>query len=123
MFVVDSTDRERIDVARDQFHIALADEVCPLPPQHSTAHGDGHSTHGGCDGGGWEQQLKDAAVLVFANKQDARGAMSAAEISQRFALHTLKDHEWHIEPCCALTGQGLEAGIDWLAQRLRPSRG
>lgn len=73
--------------------------------------------------GGWEQQLKDAAVLVFANKQDARGAMSAAEISQRFALHTLKDHEWHIEPCCALTGQGLEAGIDWLAQRLRPSRG
>ena len=68
-----------------------------------------------------KQQLKEAAVLVFANKKDARGAMSAAEISERFALHTLRDHEWHIEPCCALTGQGLEAGIDWLAQRLRPS--
>ena len=34
VFVVDSTDRERIDLARDQFHIALADEVC-LPSQHT----------------------------------------------------------------------------------------
>lgn len=33
VFVVDSTDRERIDLARDQFHIALADEVC-LPSWH-----------------------------------------------------------------------------------------
>ena len=121
--MVDSTDRERIDLARDQFHTVLADEVCHT---HTTQqHTAGQHTAPGhmCWVGIAKQQLKDAAVLVFANKQDARGAMSAAEISERFALHTLKDHEWHIEPCCALTGQGLEAGIDWLAQRLRPSRG
>ena len=61
-------------------------------------------------------------MLVLANKQDVRGAMSAADISQHFALHALKDHEWHIEPCCALTGQGLDAGLDWLVQRLSPQQ-
>ena len=52
------------------------------------------------------QELKKAGVLVFANKQDVRGAMSATEISQQLNLTSIKDHGWHIQSCCALTGEG-----------------
>jgi len=52
------------------------------------------------------QNLKTARILVFANKQDLKGAMSAAEISEGLSLHDIKDHDWHIQSCCALTGEG-----------------
>ena len=32
--------------------------------------------------------------------------MSAAEISQQLNLTSLKDHSFHIQACCALTGEG-----------------
>ena len=89
VFVVDSTDRGRIAVARDALHSILADDM-----------------------------LASACVLVLANKQDVKGAMTAADISCEFALHELRSHEWHIEPCCALTGQGLKEGFEWVAQTI-----
>lgn len=45
-------------------------------------------------------------MLIFANKQDVKGSMSAAEISQHLNLTSIKDHGWHIQACCALTGEG-----------------
>ena len=45
-------------------------------------------------------------MLILANKQDIKGSMSAAEISQHLNLTTIKDHPWHIQACCALTGEG-----------------
>ena len=44
---------------------------------------------------------------MFANKQDIRGCMSAAEISNNLNLTSIKDRTWHIQSCCALTGEGL----------------
>ena len=32
--------------------------------------------------------------------------MTTAEISDALNLHSIKDHEWQIQPCCALTGEG-----------------
>ena len=32
--------------------------------------------------------------------------MTAAEISQQLSLTSIKDHGWHIQACCALTGEG-----------------
>ena len=52
------------------------------------------------------QDLKRAQVLIFANKQDLKGSMSAAELSQHLNLTSIKDHGWHVQPCCALTGEG-----------------
>ena len=52
------------------------------------------------------QDLKRAGVLIFANKQDVKGCMSVAEISQSLQLTSVKDHQWHIQACCALTGEG-----------------
>lgn len=56
--------------------------------------------------------MKKAAVLIFANKQDIKGAMSAAEISQQLSLTSVKQHPWHIQACCALTGEGLVIDIE-----------
>ena len=45
------------------------------------------------------------------------GAMTAAEISEYLNLHSIKDHNWHIQPCCALTGVGLTEGLDYVSIR------
>lgn len=58
--------------------------------------------------------LKDAVILVFANKKDLPTAKNAGDLSEIFSLHEIKGHDWHIQGCCALTGEGLEEGLDWL---------
>ena len=55
------------------------------------------------------QALRDASVLIFANKQDMKDSMTTVEISQLLTLSAIKDHPWHIQGCCALTGEGLVA--------------
>jgi len=50
--------------------------------------------------------LRKAAVLIYANKQDLKGAMTSAEITAQLNLTSIKDHRWHIQACCALTGEG-----------------
>lgn len=52
------------------------------------------------------QDLQNASVLVLANKQDMKNSMTAAEISQSLTLSSLTDHSWHVQACCALTGEG-----------------
>ncbi|ESO99804.1 hypothetical protein LOTGIDRAFT_141482 [Lottia gigantea] len=88
--VIDSTDRERLSLTKE--------ELCKM-----LAHED----------------LKKAAVLVFANKQDIKGCMSPAEISQQLSLTSVKDHVWHIQACCALTGKGLYKGLEWITSHLK----
>jgi len=63
--------------------------------------------------------LKDTAILVFANKADLPSARDAAEITDLYSLHEVKNHDWKIQACCALTGQGLEEGLDWLTAKLQ----
>lgn len=55
------------------------------------------------------QALRDASILIFANKQDMKDSMTIMEISQFLTLSAIKDHPWHIQGCCALTGEGLVA--------------
>ena len=45
--------------------------------------------------------------MIYANKQDVKGSMNATEITQHLNLTSIKDHGWHIQACCALTGEGL----------------
>jgi ADP-ribosylation factor-like protein 5B len=65
------------------------------------------------------QDLNKSAVLVFANKQDVKGSMSAAEISRELSLTSYKNHRWQIQACCALTGEGLQQGLEWIAGQLK----
>lgn len=61
-----------------------------------------------------EEELKDAALLVFANKQDQPGAKGAGDISQALRLGELRDRNWSIMACSAVDGSGVNEGMDWL---------
>ncbi|XP_034559035.1 ADP-ribosylation factor 1 [Notolabrus celidotus] len=90
IFVVDSNDRERIAEAREELMRMLA-----------------------------EEELRDALLLLFANKQDLPNAMSASELTDKLGLHTLRDRQWYIQATCATTGQGLCEGLDWFSTELK----
>ncbi|KAE8706706.1 ADP-ribosylation factor 1 [Hibiscus syriacus] len=62
-----------------------------------------------------EDELRDAVLLVFANKQDLPNAMNAAEITDKLGLHSLRQHHWYIQSTCATSGEGLYEGLDWLS--------
>lgn len=61
-----------------------------------------------------EDELRDAALLVFANKQDQPGAKGAGDISEALRLGELKDRNWSIMACSAIDGRGVTEGMDWL---------
>lgn len=61
-----------------------------------------------------EDELKDAALLVFANKQDQPGAKGAGDISEALRLGELRDRNWSIVACSAVDGRGVDEGMDWL---------
>ncbi len=61
-----------------------------------------------------EDELKDASLLVFANKQDQPGAKGAADISEALRLSELRDRNWTIMACSAVDGSGVSEGMDWL---------
>ncbi|EDO28892.1 predicted protein [Nematostella vectensis] len=90
ILVIDSTDRERLAISKAELYQMLANE-----------------------------ELKQAALLILANKQDIKGSMSVAEISEQLNLACIKDHGWHIQACCALTGEGLYQGLEWITTQLR----
>jgi len=75
--VIDSTDVERLNVVSEEMTKIFQSEI-----------------------------LQDASILIFANKQDCKGALSAAEITEKLNLTSIKDRNWHIQACCALTGDG-----------------
>ena len=106
---MDSTDRERLSLSREELFSMLAHEVCAdlLPIGFSSAgffasfflFFSSRSAHipSTIKSPGSTQDLKRASLLVFANKQDLKGAMTAAEISDQLNLHSIKDHGWHIQ--------------------------
>jgi len=91
IFVVDSNDRERADEAKEELAKMLG-----------------------------EEELRDAIVLVFANKQDLPNAMSPAEITDKLGLNDLRARTWFIQPACATQGDGLYEGLDWLSAQMAP---
>lgn len=90
IFVVDSNDRERFNEARDELNRMLQ-----------------------------EDELRDAVVLVFANKQDLPNASSAGQLSEMLGLSTMKNRQWYIQATCATSGDGLYEGLDWLSNALK----
>lgn len=61
------------------------------------------------------EKYLDVPILVLANKQDLPGAKEAKEIASFLGLHDLgPGHLWHVQPTCAVIGDGLEEGLDIL---------
>ena len=42
--------------------------------------------------------------------------MSVSEISDKLELSKIRGREWYIQGTCALTGDGLYNGMDWLVK-------
>ena len=66
-----------------------------------------------------EDELRDAILLVYANKQDLPNAMSVAEVTDKLGLKNLSNRKWYIQSTCATTGDGLVEGLDWLSIQVK----
>lgn len=66
-----------------------------------------------------EEKVAGVPMLIFANKQDLIGAMSAEEITMALNLSDLRDRRWHIRACSAKTGEGLDEGISWVVRQVK----
>ena len=62
-----------------------------------------------------EDELRDASLLVLVNKQDLPGAIGAEDASHLLQLSCLPGRRYHTMPCCALSGDGLNEALEWLA--------
>uniref|UniRef100_A0A5F9DME7 ARF like GTPase 5A n=2 Tax=Oryctolagus cuniculus TaxID=9986 RepID=A0A5F9DME7_RABIT len=113
--VVDSTDRERISVTREELYKMLAHEHASLSKPDVYKDFNTHQQEILKP----RKDLRKAGLLIFANKQDVKECMTVAEISQFLKLTSIKDHQWHIQACCALTGEGLCQGLEWMMSRLK----
>ena len=65
-----------------------------------------------------EKKLDGVPLLIFANKQDLFSALTADEISEQLNLVKIDDRQWTIQSCSAKTGDGIQEGMEWIAQRL-----
>jgi ADP-ribosylation factor-like protein 2 len=85
VWVVDSTDRERLALCKRELDSILQQE-----------------------------RLASASLLIFANKQDIGGALPPTEIRDALDLDRIQRRHWSIVPCSAATRAGVEDGIAWL---------
>lgn len=61
-----------------------------------------------------DENLKGVPVLIYANKQDLVAASPASEIAEGLNLHTFRDRQWQIQACSAVSGEGLQDGMNWI---------
>ncbi|KAG9131729.1 hypothetical protein Leryth_009455 [Lithospermum erythrorhizon] len=87
---VDSSDTDRLVVAKEEFHAILE-----------------------------EEELKGAVVLIYANKQDLPGALDDAAVTESLELHKIKSRQWSIFKTSATKGEGIFEGLDWLSNTLK----
>ena len=115
---MDSSDRDRLDEARQELHRIISD-----------------------------REMKESLLLVFANKQDIPGcmppsrtklvlaaqlrvatngallmhltAMKPAEVTEKLQLSRL-DRIWYVVPSCATTGEGIFEGLVRLTSLITP---
>lgn len=66
-----------------------------------------------------EEELKNAVVCIFANKQDMPDAMSTSEIAEALGLSTIIDKKWTIIATSALRGDGLKEGFEWISDAVQ----
>ncbi|XP_043922692.1 ADP-ribosylation factor-like protein 4A [Protopterus annectens] len=94
IYVVDSVDLERMEEAKTELHkITRMSENQGVP------------------------------VLVIANKQDLRNSLSLSEVEKLLALNELCcTTPWHLQPACAIIGEGLKEGLEKLYEMILKRR-
>ncbi|XP_064617937.1 ADP-ribosylation factor 1-like [Liolophura sinensis] len=78
IFVVDSSDKDRLPASREELK-----HMCK------------------------SQELKGVPLMVIANKQDVKGALSSSKIADWLGLGKIKDRYWCVQKASATRGEGL----------------
>lgn len=88
--MVDSVDAERLEEARTELH-----KITRFSENQGTP------------------------LLVIANKQDLPRALDVGEIERQLALGELSPGTpYHVQPACAIIGEGLHEGMDKLYEMI-----
>lgn len=95
IFVVDSTDRLRFVVARNEL-----EQLLSAP----------------------DIARRKVPMLFFANKMDMPAAATPHECMEALQLGDISDRGWTIAPSNALNGDGVEEGLTWLIQSIKSGR-
>lgn len=92
VFIIDSNDPDRIEEAKEELHEVMNNDL-----------------------------LRNAVLLVYANKQDLPNAVSCPLLMEKLGLTSgsLKNRNWHIQGTVAHTGTGLYEGLDWVIGALK----
>lgn len=90
IFVIDSNDRDRINIAKNELDRLLQDPM-----------------------------LAGATLLVLCNKQDLPHRLTPHQIADALQLQSNSGgRKWYVQGCCAHSGEGLFEGLDWLCAHL-----
>lgn len=129
LFVVDSTDALRLVVARDELEMLLKhqnlfssasnnensnkkddeSEKKSINNETDTIASTSSSTNGAR-----RDSKQEIPILFFANKMDLKDALPSVKISQTLGLQSFPHDQWHVQASNAITGEGIQEGIDWL---------
>lgn len=90
IYVVDSSDKRRLEETGIELYELLTDD-----------------------------KLQDVPLLVYANKQDLPESLTAADLAQTLGLPTIKDRAWQIQACCAVQGEGVREGMEWVCKSIK----
>ena len=88
IFVIDSSDYERYEEAKEPLHEVI------------------------------NSDKRDVPLLVYANKQDLVGDYSSEIIAEKLGLDKKPDLRWKVQGTCAIKGDGLYEGLEWLFEQL-----
>lgn len=97
IFVVDSTDVERLDDEKE-FKNSAKEELYKILD---------------------DDDLRGLPLLVFANKQDLPGALRVDEVANRLGLPKVTNRKWFVQGTNAITKHGLYEGLDWMAEAVK----
>ena len=99
VFVIDSSDKERMDIAKQELFLLLQ-----------------------------EDDLKGVPIAILANKQDIEGCLSdlqvrdnynVIQISESMGLSEIKNRQWAIFKTIAKSGKGVDDAFKWLVNIIR----
>eukprot|EP01084_Bolivina_argentea_P106562 190664_1 len=103
IFVIDSCDRIRIDNSEGFFWDTVRRHFDMLLEQ---------------------DYVKNATLLILANKEDKSDAMNINTISEKLELNTLRNRQWFITSCSAINENdyGVNKGFEWLLDTLNNNK-
>ncbi|KAL1129423.1 hypothetical protein AAG570_013950 [Ranatra chinensis] len=70
-----------------------------------------------------DMERMEEAKMELANKQDLPLARQPRELEKLLGLHELgHSHVWYVQPACAITGEGLQEGLEALYEMILKRR-